>query len=711
MKEFTKLIQIQFDKMAETGKLFRSSLSGQQIWEMYIKAFLPEHDPVFRDPSSTTHNCNLCKNFIRRYGNVVAIDENFDIVTMFDVEAPEVFSAVASKLSTALKNSSISEVFFETFDELNSLPYEKCNKNNKVFRLGIDRNIKRYTKDEAEMYGVVKPDQMVEFNHMHLDVPKQFVDFSGKSVESIMGEYRDAKNVFFRTMKEVPIDTLHLVRDLINQRSLLDGETHLYKLQQMIPLKEQFNAVHPSKADNWCWVKSYKFPLAKFKNELIGVLCTELAEGKELNDACQSWNKRVDPANYMKAVAPITSRQIEEARKFVEENGFAESFERRFATIEDIKVSEIKHVNVGDGKLKKVSIFDNVKSTSTMHKRSEFDGVEEVTIEKFMADILPTCTSVEAFLLNRLEGNMVSLTTASNKDSKPIFKWSNNYSWTFNGNLAGKSMIREAVETKGGKVDGVLRFSIMWAEGKTDDNSDLDAWAQEPNGERIGFNTSYRKDRGDQRTPMSGQLDVDITNPMVYHHKNIVENIAWTNLKKMRDGTYKLWVNQYRASNSKGFRAEIEINGEIYTYEYDRPVSGNVPVAEVTLKDGTFTVKHLLPETTSSKELYSLQTNKFHKVNLVCLSPNYWDDNAVGNKHYFFMLDGCKCQERIRSFHNENLVPELATHRKVLEVLGASNMIDPSEKQLSGIGFNATVKDELIVKLQGTFKRVIKIKF
>ena len=95
---------------------------------------------------------------------------------------------------------------------------------------------------------------------------------------------------------------------------------------------------------------------------------------------------------------------------------------------------------------------------------------------------------------------MVSLTTANNKDSKPIFKWTNNYSWTFNGNLAGKSMIKEAVATKGGKVDGVLRFSIMWGEGKTsDDNSDLDAWAKEPNGTTIGFNSDYRKDRGNRR--------------------------------------------------------------------------------------------------------------------------------------------------------------------------------------------------------------------
>lgn len=75
------------------------------------------------------------------------------------------------------------------------------------------------------------------------------------------------------------------------------------------------------------------------------------------------------------------------------------------------------------------------------------------------------------------------------------------------------------------------------------------------------------------------------------------------------------------------------------------------------------------------------------------------------------MLEGCKSPVSVRSFHNENLLPKLAAHRKVLEVLGTTNMIESTNKQLSGLGFNATVKDELVVRLQGTHRRVVKIKF
>lgn len=133
-------------------------------------------------------------------------------------------------------------------------------------------------------------------------------------------------------------------------------------------------------------------------------------------------------------------------------------------------------------------------------------------------------------------------------------------------------------------------------------------------------------------------------------------------------------------------------------------------VATVTVTNGQFTIEHHLPETNSNKTLWNLETNKFHKVNLVCLSPNYWGTNNIGNKHYFFMLDGCQSDQSMRSFHNENLIGDLLEHRKVLEVLADTTRLSPA-KMLAGLGFNATVGDELILKLSGSHKRTIKIKF
>lgn len=709
MKELTKLLQAQFDKMCATGKLFRSNVSTREIWKLYLQGF--GTDPIFRDPESSLHNCNLCNNFIRRYGNIVAIDSDGNLMNMFDTEIEEKYNNSFKLMSQALKSSQIQDVFFETFDELNSLPYESCSKTNSIFKLGIEKNVKRYTKEEAEKFGVVKPNEIRTFHHFHLNLPAQFVDKSDKSLEQITAFYRDKYAVFKRAMEEIPLDTLYLVRDLIKQGSLLDGDAHLYAVEKVIDEKNRFELCKDSSTiDYWLWIHTYDLDerIAKFKNTLIGVLCTELAEGLELNKACENWNKRVDPVNYMKAVAPITKRQIEEAKKFVEENGYEESFNRRFATIDDIKASEILHVNVGKGDIKAVSIFDNVKSSSTRHKRSEFDKVEEVSIEKFMTDILPSCTSVEAFLTNQHDGNLVSLTTANVKESKPIFKWSNNYSWTFNGNLAGKSMIKEAIESRGGKTQGVLNIRLHFP----NTTSDYDLHVIEPAGNHIYYGNRRKV------APSSGMLDLDAQGADGHFApEKRVENIIYTSTAKMPKGRYLVYINNYNKRDTNfGFKVEVEIEGEITSFDYAKLIEhgANVKVCSILFDGTNFSIEPILPvseSNTVSKEVYKLQTNEFHKVNLVCLSPNHWDTNNVGNKHYFFMLEGCKCSTSIRSFHAENLIPELAQHRKVLEVLGNTTMIEPTDKQLSGLGFNATVRDELVVRLQGTHKRVIKLKF
>jgi hypothetical protein len=704
--KFNQQIQLQFKIMCSSGKLFRSNVPGSKIWETYLSSFKPENNKVFRDPESSEHNCNCCHNFIRRYGNIVSIDSDGKLVSIFsNIGDVGEYTDSAEACNNLLVNSEIQDVFFETFNELDQkLNYESCKKYQDVFQLGIKSNYKKYSQEEADKFGVVNATDIYKFDHFNVQLPKQFVDVSGNSIENIMAHFRDKYQVFKRAMEEIPLDTLNLVKDLINQGSLLDGNAHLHSVEEMVNAHELL-PLRKYPKELFYWIYSYELDerSAKFKNTLIGVLCTELAEGLELNKACENWNKRVDPVNYHKATAPITKRQIEEAKKFVEENGYIESFDRRLATLDDIKASEIKHINVGDGSVKKVSIFDNVKATSTRHKRSQFDGIEEVGIDKFMKDILPSCTHIEAFFENRMEGNLSVLTTTRNEESKPIFKWDNNYSWTFNGNLAGKSQIKEAVKTAGGKVDGVLRFSIMWS-GDNVDNSDLDAHCIEPGGFEIYF--------GEKRSRITeGNLDIDITQPLNQMPKGAVENITYPSLSKMVDGTYKFFVHQYCARSSNGFKAEIEFNGESFFYEYNQPVLGDVWVANVILKNGEFLIEHKLPETNQSKELWGLETNAFHKVNLVCLSPNHWGENKIGNLHYFFMLEGCGSKNDIRGFHNENLKPELLNHRKVMEVLGATNMIKANSNQLAGIGFNSTVKDELIIRCSGNFKRTLKIKF
>lgn len=700
-----KQIQNQFQELVKTGKLFRVNISGKELWDLYLNSF--DNHPIWR--VNSIHNCDSDKHFFERYANVVAIKDN-QIVSMFDFTAEGEYQKSIEAVNKKIKSSKIESIFVETFDELKLLgkDYERktLTKTQSEYRLGNEKTLKQYTADDALGKEIGK---VYTFNHFHVYLPKQFIDFSGKSSGMILGDLNTTRILFEKGLN-IPLDTLELVRDLIQQGSLLRGDMYLPKVLEFIKLKKQFNQIPVSEQSNWLWLNFQSIPYARFANELIGTTCIELAEGKEINAVCKDFNIRVDPTNYNKAKAPVTKAMIQIAEKQIEELGYSESFERRFAQIDDIDISEIKHSNINNTIEKPVGLFGKagVTTQSSRHKRAEFDKVETVSIDKFMQDILPNASGIEVFMENRFDGNLVSLFTAKDKTVKNLFKWNNPFSWTYNGNLSGKSMIKETVVSKGGNVSGIIRCSIIWNDENQNDSSDLDLWCRQPNTiERIGFSTGFRKDSGNKFSSHGGQLDLDDRGTKNGVH---AENIYFISKDKLKKGKYEFWVNQYSASNSKGFKAEIEIDGKIFTYSYNKPVTGNVKIADVVF-DSKFDIIHHLPETSSSKNLWNLETNEFHKVNLVCTSPNHWGDNNIGTKEYFFMIQDCKTPDAMRAFHVDQLNSELMSVRKAIDLLGNYKMVEPSDKQLSGVGFNNTQRDELVVRVTGTHKRVLKIQF
>ena len=75
------------------------------------------------------------------------------------------------------------------------------------------------------------------------------------------------------------------------------------------------------------------------------------------------------------------------------------------------------------------------------------------------------------------------------------------------------------------------------------------------------------------------------------------------------------------------------------------------------------------------------------------------------------MLDGAKSPVPLRSFHNENLRSDLLQHRKVMDILGDTLKVESVDGQLSGVGFNATVRDEVVLRVKGDADKLIKVKF
>jgi hypothetical protein len=250
----------------------------------------------------------------------------------------------------------------------------------------------------------------------------------------------------------------------------------------------------------------------------------------------------------------------------------------------------------------------------------------------------------------------------------------------------------------------VLRISLSWY-----NYDDLDLHVHEPQGRGVrGFLGHIFF--GNKHGWTGGTLDVDM-NAGHGTTREAVENVVWST--KMPDGDYRVVVNNYtqRETSDPGFVIEVESAGKLSHFSFNKGVRNQQDILVVILHVKDAVVERFEvgdPAVTASnisQERWGLKTETYVKVSAVTLSPNYWGDNRVGNRHTFFVLDGAKNDELTRGFYNEFLHPRLEPHRKVFEVIGDKTKCRPTDGQLSGLGFSSTKKDSFLVRVQQGKKR------
>jgi hypothetical protein len=193
-----------------------------------------------------------------------------------------------------------------------------------------------------------------------------------------------------------------------------------------------------------------------------------------------------------------------------------------------------------------------------------------------------------------------------------------------------------------------------------------------------------------------------------------VENITYPRKSGMREGTYTLKVHNYtlRDRHDFGFTVELEFDGVLRTFDYPKMVKNHEYITVAKFKYSRTTgieIIESLPEVSSSKTVWNINTQQWHKVRMVMNSPNHWDGNATGNKHLFMILEHCKKEGETRGFYNEFLTDDLRDHRKVFEVLGSKMKAPEYGEQLSGVGFSSTVRASVLCRVRGAFNRVIEV--
>ncbi|MDX1532588.1 MAG: hypothetical protein R3230_00055 [Nitrosopumilaceae archaeon] len=668
MSEFNKFndaVNKQF-KWMQNHELFVIDADKNFLWDVYLRSFREGDNPMYKE--RTEHDCNCCKQFIRDVGGVVAIVKG-KIHTIWDVDVGGVYQPVADGLRAAVLNCDIANVYRH---------YQA--------KIGTQKS-----------YQNVGDDDIITWEHFYTKLPNKYV--SG-CIGQVKGGHRTNYDVLKRSVEEISLDAIETVSDLISQNSIYRGQEFKNTVSNFKRIKKAYDKA--KKKELFLWEKSAELKEGgRYRNTVIGTLLTDISDGVPLEDAVKMYETKVAPENYKRTTALITQGMIKKAQKDVEKLGIEDSLYRRYAVENDLTINNVLFADRST-KTKMKGVFDGLITSETKKTPKNIKKVDEISIGDFIENVLPKAESLEVFVDNKHTSNFVSLVAPVDENAPNILKWDNNFSWSYVGEVTDS--IKERVKSAGGQVEADVRASLAWS-----NYDDLDIHVIEPDGNEIYY--------GNRTGGISGgELDVDM-NAGARRSRTPVENIFWKDQRRMQPGIYTVFVDQYskREKSDVGFEVQFAYNGGSETFFYPKDVKSNENIKVLDFKytkNGDIEiVKRYIDSEAKSHEMWGVNTQNFQKVKMVMLSPNHWDDQEVGNKHYFFMLEECVNPDEARGFYNEFLRSDLTKHRKVFEVLSAKMKTQESDNQLSGLGFSSTKRNDLLVKVSGSFNRTLKVKF
>ena len=650
----------QFKAMCATG-LYRVDIDPDLLWETYLNSFPEGTNPIYK--TRREYDCSACRQFIKHLGGVVSIVGG-RIITIWDVQVKGFHQVVADAMAELVRQRLVKNIYLHNEPSVGVATSRQSLE---------DKSVKDWT-------------------HFFVNLPSDVV-LRNDQIGPRLAESLATHDVMARGLVEIDFAAIDTVIELIAQGSLYRGEEHLRSLTAFRALKVDSVGRAPAM---FAW-ENLKAPAGRIRNTVIGSLLVDLAAGVDLEDAVKSFEAKVAPTNYKRPKALVTKAMVLNAQKVVDELGLTSALDRRYARIDDITIN---NVLFADRSAKKaMSAFDELAASVPVSPKS-LAKVEEVGIEDFITKILPRAESLEVMFENRHAPNLVSLIAPVDPTAKQLFKWPNNFSWSYVGEVTDS--IKERVKAAGGNVTGDFRASLSWF-----NYDDLDLHLVEPTGEEIYY--------GSEVSRRGGTLDVDM-NAGWGGTRTPIENIVYANRDRMPEGRYLLFVENYskRETQDVGFEVEVEFDGVTHSFAYAKPLSTKERVEVCTFnyaRKGGMEIGKSLPSSPATKTIWGVPTQTFHKVRVVMLSPNHWDGKSIGNKHYIFALDGCRNEGKARGFFNEFLNEGLTPHRKVLEVVGSKMRTEESEHQLSGLGFSSTQRNYLFCKVQGSFSRTVKIVF
>ena len=190
-------IQKHFEMEMWRHKLFKVDVDTDILWNLYLDSYPEEMQSIYKE--NRWQDCTACRRWFRKMANVVALDDDGNMITMFSCNTLPQYQSMLDKLEEQILDKDIKEAFLSSRDEI-GIPVTYTEKNGKV-----QRN-----------------------NHFFSILPDKVI-YEGVKVGQKKDELYTARQLLERSLDEISLTALDTVLDLIEDNNLYRGQQWMKK--------------------------------------------------------------------------------------------------------------------------------------------------------------------------------------------------------------------------------------------------------------------------------------------------------------------------------------------------------------------------------------------------------------------------------------------------------------------------------------------------
>jgi hypothetical protein len=367
------------------GPLFQTDAAG--LYEAYLASFPAGADRQY-------HTCTCCRQFIERFGAVVHVNDNGELVPAFwnTADVPLQYLEAISAMSKIVKGSNI------------TMPF-----------LSSERAYGTPVTGAWHHFAVVPPAARV------------YKASPLKNAFQAASEKREDMATVVHALQEYNQTTVATALTLLKAETLPNSQAVLGQAQFLADLHAARTSVkggHAGRRQNLTW-RAVALAPAGFchpRSSMIATLLDDIAAGKSFDQAKAAWTAKMHPLQYQRPQAAPTAGAIAAAEQAFAKLGAASALKRRYATLDDI-LEKLWEPKPPAKPAAAGGIFGSVKPKDEPAPAMSMRAPAiTITWDKFQRTVLQTADTIEIYT-PAVRQAFVALTTAVDPDALPILQW------------------------------------------------------------------------------------------------------------------------------------------------------------------------------------------------------------------------------------------------------------------------------------------------